>query len=65
MPNTESQIKYISMMICLLDGCAKDNGGCEMFCYTSADVSEAAAAYQCGCQYGYKLNADSTTCRIG
>ena len=56
-------------MICLLDGCAEENGGCEMFCYTSAAVltnqTEAAAAYQCGCQYGYKLNADSTTCRIG
>ena len=43
-----------------VDGCAVNNGGCEVFCYSVPD--NAGTRVQCGCPTGILLDKDNQSC---
>ena len=45
-------------------GCADDNGGCEVFCFSVPNNDGDGTRVQCGCPTGILLEEDNRSCNL-
>lgn len=45
-----------------VSGCATNNGGCQIFCFSVPDVNGNGTRVQCGCPTGIAINPDNRSC---
>ena len=45
-------------------GCADNNGGCEVFCFSVPNNAGDGTRAQCGCPTGIMLDEDNHSCNL-
>ena len=61
------QVIYVCDNVCPIytapvSGCAINNGGCQIFCFSVPDVDRNGTRVQCGCPTGIGINSDNRSC---